>query len=362
MTTTSNPVESSARLVVDLVRAVAKRRILVSCIGLALVLLVASAYVAIGGLGINPARTMIAVRVLLPESGGLLANQDVTLRGIPVGRIKSVNLTDKGVEAVAAINSGVRIPRDSPVRVSGLSAAGEQYLDFRPQSGGGPFLTDGSLIDEHQTTIPVSLPRIIDDSRGALAQVDPTKLAALFGELRVSHEGPQKLAAIFDGAIFLSSTLDGVLPQTVSLLRNTRVVFTTLDDVTPGLHRTSVDLQNILGGVNKMEGGFRALVDRGSGQLADVDNLIADNRENMVQLLGNLTTFSQLLYYRIPALQNMWRPDHESLIDHLSTIFHDGGLWGVGEFYPRVPLRLQPPAPTILAGGFPRALPLHLLQ
>lgn len=335
MTTTANPAESSARLVVDLVRAVAKRRILVSCTGLGLVLVVAFAYVAIGGLGINPARTTIAVRVLLPESGGLLANQDVTLRGIPVGRVKSVNLTDKGVEAVAAINSGVRIPQDSPVRVSGLSAAGEQYLDLRPKHGGGPLLTDGSVIDERQTTIPVSLPRIIDDSRGALAQVDPTKLAALFGELRVSHEGPQKLAAIFDGAIFLSSTLDGVLPQTVSLLRNTRVVFGTLDDVTPGLHRTSVDLQNILGGVNKMEGGFRALVDRGSGQLADVDNLIADNRENMVQLLGNLTTFSQLLYYRIPALQNMWRPDHESLIDHLSTIFHDGGLWGIGEFYPR---------------------------
>lgn len=335
MTTTSNPVESLARLVVDLTRAVAKRRLLVSCVALAVVLVVAFAYVALAGLGINPTRSMIAVRVLLPESGGLLANQDVTLRGIPVGRVKSVNLTDKGVEAVAAINSGVRIPQDTPVRVSGLSAAGEQYLDFRPQHGGGPFLTDGSVIGEHRTTVPVSLPQIIDDSRGALAQVDPKKLGALFGELRVSREGPQKLAAIFDGSIFLSSTLGGVLPQTVSLLRNTRIVFSTLDDVTPGLHRTSVELQNILGGVSTMEGGFRTLVDRGSGQLADVDNLIADNRENMVQLLGNLTTVSQVLYYRIPALQNLWRSDHESLLDHLSTVFHDGGIWGIGEAYPK---------------------------
>jgi virulence factor Mce-like protein len=330
-----NPLEWSARQVVDLVQALANRRIVVSCIALALTLVAAFAYVAIDGLGVNPARTTISVRVLLPESGGLLANQDVTLRGIPVGRVKSVNLTDKGVEAVAAINADVRIPRESPVRVSALSGAGEQYLDFRPEHGGGPFLADGTVIGEQQATIPVSLPRIIDDSHGALAQLDPKKLGALLGELRVGREGPQKLAAIFDGAIFLASTLDGVLPQTVSLLRNTRVVLTTLNDVTPGLRRTSVDLQEILWGVNRMDGGFRTLIDRGSGQLADIDNLIADNRENIVQLLGNLTTLSQLMYVRTPALQDLWRTDHEPLIDRMATVFHDGGIWGVGEFYPK---------------------------
>jgi virulence factor Mce-like protein len=330
-----NPLEWSARQVVDLVQALANRRIVVSCIALALTLVAAFAYVAIDGLGVNPARTTISVRVLLPESGGLLANQDVTLRGIPVGRVKSVNLTDKGVEAVAAINADVRIPRESPVRVSALSGAGEQYLDFRPEHGGGPFLADGTVIGEQQATVPVSLPRIIDDSHGALAQLDPKKLGALLGELRVGREGPQKLAAIFDGAIFLASTLDGVLPQTVGLLRNTRVVLTTLNDVTPGLRRTSVDLQEILWGVNRMDGGFRTLIDRGSGQLADIDNLIADNRENIVQLLGNLTTLSQLMYLRTPALQDLWRTDHEPLIDRMATVFHDGGIWGVGEFYPK---------------------------
>jgi phospholipid/cholesterol/gamma-HCH transport system substrate-binding protein len=335
MTAPSNPLEWSARQVVDLVRAAARRRILLSGIGLAVTLAVALAYVAIAGLGVSLTRKAITVRVLLPESGGLLAHQDVTLRGIPIGRVTAVNLTDKGVEAVAEINATARIPRDSPVRVSGLSAAGEQYLDFRPQDSNGPFLTDGTVIGQNQATIPVSLPKIIDDSHGALAQLDPTKLAALVRELRVSREGPQKLAAILDGSIFLASTLDGVLPQTVSLIRNTRVVFTTLHDVTPGLRQTSVDLHQTLLGVNRMDGGFRTLVERGSGQLADVDNLVTDNRENIVQLLGSLATVSQLLYLRIPALQDLWRPDHESLIDRLSTTLHDGGIWAVGEIYPK---------------------------
>jgi len=335
MTVSANPLEGPARLVVDVIAAMARRRILMSCIGLALTLVVAIGYITIGSLRINPARKMISVRVLLPESGGLLTNQDVTLRGIPIGRITSITLTRTGVEAVATINANARIPLDSPVRVSALSAAGEQYLDFRPTHGGGPFLTDGTAIGEHRATIPMSLPRIIDDSRGALAQLDPKNLAALVNELRVSPQGPQKLAAILDGTIFLASTLDGVLPQTVSLLRNTRTVFTTLDDVTPGLRRTSIDLRNTLRGINKMDRGFRTLVDRGNGQLTDVDNLLADNRENMVQLLGNLTTLSQLLYLRIPALQHLWRADHNPLLDRLSSVFHDGGIWGVVDIYPR---------------------------
>lgn len=327
--------ERGARLLVDTVRFVVRRRLLVSGIGLVALLLVTFSYVAVGALGINPVATTMAVRIQLEQSGGLLANQDVTVRGIPVGRITAINLTEDGVEAVTAIKSDVRIPLDSPVHVSGLSAAGEQFLDFRPGHGGGPFLTNGSVIDKEQTSITVSLPQIIDDSRGALAQLDTDKLNALFSELRVSPAAPEKLAAIFDGASFLASTLAGVLPETVSLLRTSQTVLTTFADVSPGLLRTSMNLQGILAGVNRMDPGFRTLVDRGNGQLALIDEFIATNRENVVQLLGNLTSVSQLLYQRIPALENLWRPDHGPLIDRISSIMHDGGIWGIGQAYPR---------------------------
>ncbi|OCB46199.1 mammalian cell entry protein [Mycobacterium vulneris] len=335
MSAGADALEWIVRPVVDLIKAVARHRLLTSAVALALTLVTALTYLLIGGLRINPARETIAVRVQLPESGGLLANQDVTLRGIPIGRVKAVNVTPGGAEALATIDAGVQIPKDSPVRVSGLSAAGEQFLDFRPDHGGGPFLTDGAVIGANQATVPMTLPQIIDDSRGALAQLDEQKVSALFGELRVSRDGPQKLASILDGTSFLASTLDGVLPETVSLLRNTRIVGTTLSDTSAGLQSTSVNLQNVLGGVNRMDGGFRTLVDHGGGQLADLDSLIADNRENMVQLLGNLTTVSQLLYLRTPALQALWNPDHESMTERLNTIFHDDGVWVVGDIYPK---------------------------
>lgn len=353
MSAGSGLAERGARLVVDTIRAVVRRRLLVSAVGLVVLLSVTLAYITVGALNVNPAARTMAVHIQLAESGGLLANQDVTLRGIPVGRITAINLTDDGVEAVAAIRAGTRIPRDSPVHVSGLSAAGEQFLDFRPEHGDGPFLSNGTVIDKAQTSTTVSLPQIIDDSRGALAQMDAEKLTALFGELRVSRAAPEKLAAILDGATFLASTLAGVLPETVSLLRTSQTVLTMLTDVTPGLAQTSVNLRDILAGVDAMDTGFRTLADRGAGQLAVVDEFIETNRANVVQLLGNLTSVSQLMYLRIPALENLWRPDHDALIDRLASVLHDGGIWGIGQIYPRYSCDYNLPRRSPTEADFP---------
>ena len=46
----------------------------------------------------------------------------------------------------------------------------------------------------------------------------------------------------------------------------------------------------------------------GAGALDSVDNLFTDNSDTMIQLLGSLTTTSQLLYLRVPALSALF-PD-----------------------------------------------------
>ena len=255
------------------------RQTLLSCVGLLMTAVAALAYIFLGGLRINPLESKMSVIVMLPESGGLLADQDVTMRGIPIGRVQSVQLTDHGVQAIATVDAAIHIPSDSPVRVSGLSAAGEQYLDFRPDHDQGPYLRDGAVVSGEQATAPASLAQIIDHSRGALAQLDATKLNAMFQELRVGHEGPEKLAAIFDGASLLASTLDSVLPQTVSMIRNTQVVFDTLSDVGPGqnlgpalrrLGHGNIEAGTIQAehGVVEEAAGAGGLIDGAEGQLA----------------------------------------------------------------------------------------------
>jgi len=322
--------------IVALVRFGHRRRATLSTIGLILTLVVATAYLLFGALQVNPFASSYQVTVALPESGGLLPNQAVTLRGVPVGRVERLDITPEGVNAVVDIDSAVKIPDSSAVRVSGLSPAGEQYIDFIPEEDTGRYLADGAHIGQGTATVPVPLAELLADADGALAQADVEKLEIIRRELSLSPAGPQKLKDIVDGGTFLLSTLDSVLPETSSLLRTSRVVFTLIDDKNAGIDVAADNLADTLDGVNRMREGYRRLTDQTPEVLAHVDNLFADNSDTMVQLLGNLTTTSRLLYLRVPALNALFPSHRTSVLDALGAAMHDGGLWGTAEIYPRM--------------------------
>jgi virulence factor Mce-like protein len=319
------------------VRWARQRRLGVSACALAMMFVLGVTYLLFGTLRLNPTSTDAVVRVHLEQTGGLLPGQNVTLRGVPVGRVRSIDLSDTGAIAVAEIRPGTRIPTDAEVRVSALSPAGEQYLDFRADRNDGPYLADGAVIDSSRTRTPVTLAKLLGDLDGTLDQIDTAKLSAVLDELRVGPQGTQKLAAILDGGTFLVSTLDSVLPQTVSLIRNSKVVLSTVRDVGPGMAATSADLASIFGGAERMAGGYKTLLDRGPETFSGIDAVIADNSPTMVQLLGNLTTVSQLAYLRVPALQEFFFPQQRggSALEAAGSAFRDGGVWGAVSLYSR---------------------------
>jgi virulence factor Mce-like protein len=332
-----------------------RRRLGISACALATMFVLGVAYVLFGTLQLDPTTTDKLVRVHLAETGGLLPGQDVTLRGVPVGRVRAIDMSTDGVVAVAAIRPDVEIPADTDVRVSALSPAGEQYLDFRANRNDGPYLTDGAEIASDRTQTPVTLATLLGNLDGTLQQVDSAQLAAVLDELRVGPQGGQKLAAILDGGAFLVSTLDSVLPQTVRLIRNSKVVLSTVSDVSPGLAATSSNLSAILGGVERMDGGYRTLVDSGPTAFGGIDNLIADNSPTMVQLLGNLTTVAQQSYIRVPALEELFFPQYRagSALEAVASTFRDGGVWGAVNLYPRHSCDFNLPKSPPTVGDFP---------
>jgi hypothetical protein len=219
--------------------------------------------------------------------------------------------------------------------VSGLSPAGEQYIDFSATSGAGPYLGDGAVIAQGKATVPVSLAQLLADADGALAQVDTAKLEVIRKELSLSDAGPKKLADIIDGGTFLLSTLDSVLPETMTVLRTSRVVLTMVADKNAGITAAAGNLSETLDGIDRMRDGYRRLTEQTPGSLNAVDDLFADNSDTMVQLLGSLTTTSQLLYLRVPALNALFPNYRTSALDAIGSVMHDHGLWATGDIYPR---------------------------
>lgn len=327
--------EPPARGIVRTVRVGVRHKLWLSAFALAATLIVGGVYVVFGALRIDPLSATMRVQVHLAESGGLLAGQDVTVRGISVGRVESVRLSPDGVVAVAAIDGKARIPAESTVRVAALSVAGEQYLDFRPDTDAGPYLTEGAEISVARTSTPPSLPQLLGDLSTTLDQVDPARVQTIVRELGVRPEGVQRLESLIRGGVFLISTLDAVLPQTVELLGTSRATLGMLGETAPGMRALSADAKAVLGGIAVMDGGARRLVDQGPDALAALDDIIADNSPTMVRLLVNLTTVAELHQARLPALEALFPDYRGSALEAIGSTFRDGGTWGIVDLYPR---------------------------
>ena len=93
----------------------------------------------------------INVKLELPAAGGLYKFSNVTYRGVEVGKVTDVKLTETGAEATLTLDTSPKIPADLQAEVRSVSAVGEQYVDLRPRTDSGPYLKDGSVIekDEH---------------------------------------------------------------------------------------------------------------------------------------------------------------------------------------------------------------------
>ncbi|AHH17758.1 MCE family protein MceF [Nocardia nova SH22a] len=331
-------IEPVCRILLAAAEFATRRRLAVSTIGLALTLVLGLTYMIFGALGVDPTAATTTVRVQLADSGGLLPGQNVALRGVPIGHVAAVDITRDGLVATATFDAGTRIPAGGHVAVKTLSMAGEQYLDFEPDRDGGPYLADGAVIPVANTSTPAPLWKTLTSMEGTLAQIDPARLAGIIGELGVGPEGPRKLGEIIDGGTFLISTLDSVLPQTVSLLRDSRTVLTTVADAGPGLREVATDTDSVMRGAAGMNDGFRTLVGATPAMLTTIDAVIADNSPTMVQLLGNLLTVGQMAYVRIPAFQEFFFPRGRagSTLGALADeAIHDGGIWGIVSLYPR---------------------------
>ena len=83
------------------------------------------------------------------QSGGIFTGAEVTYRGVGIGQVSEMKLTDKGVDVLLSIDKGNdKIPKDSVALVGNKSAVGEQYVELQPQTDDGPYLKDGSEIDD----------------------------------------------------------------------------------------------------------------------------------------------------------------------------------------------------------------------
>src|SRR4051794_11129131 len=241
------------------------------------------------------------------QSGGIFTGAEVTYRGVKIGRVEKMKLTDKGVDVQLAIDKGNdKIPNDTLALVGNKSAVVEQYVELQPQTDGGPYLKDGSGIDTPDTEVPVSTTAILTNLDNLLQSVPQADLRTVVAEYGAAFKdsGPS-LGQIIDTSSSFIKTAEANFDTTTALIRDSRTVLQTQVDKGSAIRSFSKNLALFSGTVADNDKYLRALIDNGSATANQLRTFLEQNKVNLGQLLNNLVTTNEVVVQHLKGIRQV---------------------------------------------------------
>ncbi|AII09211.1 MULTISPECIES: MlaD family protein [Rhodococcus] len=245
------------------------------------------------------------VNAQFKDSGGIFTNAEVTYRGVPVGRVGDLSLTADGINVELKISSGgPDIPASAKAVVANRSAIGEQYVDLQPDSDQGPFLEQGSVITEADTSTPVPVEQVLMATDGLVRSVPVDSLRTVVTQLGTAFNGKgEDLQTLADSLSTLTKDGLDVLPQTLALIRDSQTVLATQSDQSSAIVQFSSDLDAVAAQLRTSDPDLRAIIDKGIPASDEVGLLVNQIGPSLTTDLTNLAAVGDKLAPQAIALR-----------------------------------------------------------
>lgn len=276
-------------------------------------------------------RGYYTVQMELANAGGIFPQADVTYRGVSVGRVGAVRLTPTGVEADLNISSRApAIPADLKASVSNLSAVGEQYVDLKPTTSSGPYLTQGSVIPRRDTNLPLPVTSLLTSVNELATSVPLPELRIVLNNLAIGFGGTStSLQALIHGQSKFISASGSALPQTTTLIEDGQTVLATQNAEAAAFRSFAASSRLFAAQLVTYDADLRRLFANGAPAAVQVSGLITDNTPTLGALIANLLTTAQITLTRGPALQETFSALPAAIAAGSTTITTKGARFGV---------------------------------
>ena len=265
---------------------------------------------------VNPPFTVTAD---FAASGGVYTNQEVTYRGVLVGKVGDLELNDDGVDIELLIDEewNEKIPADVTARIQNKSAVGEQFVNLTPLSETGGMLSEGDEIPRENTELPTDFQALLRSLDTVLEDIPPEQVNRLVTNLADGIGGRgDELASILRSLRDLSVAFADAAPEQQRLLDNatragseflrTKDEFTAAmqasDDVLEGLGDEPEELAAFFRANDRIAREGSALLARhgdnleaGIDGLADFVEFQNDNKDAVIQSLEYVPQFLQAI-------------------------------------------------------------------
>jgi phospholipid/cholesterol/gamma-HCH transport system substrate-binding protein len=248
----------------------------------------------------------ITVKLELPATGGLYRFSNVTYRGVQVGKVTGVELTDTGAEATLRLDTSPKIPADLQAEVLSVSAVGEQYVDLRPRTDSGPYLQDGSVIAMDDTTIPQAVGPMLDQVSSLVDSIPEGRISDLLDESYKAFNGAgYDFQSLLDSASKVTGDVNSVSDQTRALIDDSGPLLDSQAETTDSIRTWARSLAGITDQVAQNDPEVRAILQQGPGFAQEVSQLLEQVRPTLPVLLANLTTVGQILVTYNPSIEQL---------------------------------------------------------
>lgn len=200
-----------------------KKSTFFSLLTFALVMVLGTGYIAFSVLNWRPLTDYKAATLKLNDANQLLKGSSVLLRGVKVGDVQSIERRDGKVEIRLRYDGKYQIPQATGLKIEQLSAVGEPYVDFMPDSLNGPYLSDGAVIDTAKVKEPLPLPETFKLIAGLTSSINSTDLGGVTTTLAQATSNTQgSLPNIESAGNILAQTIMARMPNIRRMLENTQ--------------------------------------------------------------------------------------------------------------------------------------------
>lgn len=228
--------------------------------------------------------------------GGLYENANVTYRGVTIGRVESVGLSDSGVVAHMRLNSNTPVPENVTATVKSVSAVGEQYVDLvPPQKASSSMLRNGSDIGVDRTAIGQDIAGMLAEADKLVSSVGNSRLQDLLRETFKAFNGSgPELSRLIQSSRLLIDEANANYGQTTQLI----------DQVGPFLDsqiRSGDDIRSLSDGLARLTGNvagadsqLRTTLQTVPGTTEVANTTFAGIRPTFPVLAANLANFGRI--------------------------------------------------------------------
>ncbi|MEZ0578040.1 MlaD family protein [Nocardioides sp. MH1] len=268
----------------------------------------------------------VYVTVSLPRSGGLYEGSEVTYRGVRVGRVTDLRLTDDGVAAKVRLDGSAKVPADARPKVRSLSPVGEQYIDFQPKDDEGPYLEDGDTVEGTADDLPTSLATAAINLNALIEQIDPKALKTVLRETASGLEGTaddlQRM--VVQGSVLLND-FDKHWAMTQRLLDNGDTLLRMGEDLIPTFDSITRNAKVFTAWLRTIDPVLVRLLEKAPGQIEELRRLVHDVDGIIGDYLDPYVTLADFVAARDPHLRALLR-DYPRGFKALASAVYGGAV------------------------------------